>query len=147
MKELIILIKAQITLGKQLISLNVMQKQCLMEQNITQSVAVTLQTEQIMHQFTALENKKQQFLQNMGMDIALQVNMDKTIIDFKKRLHEIVIELKEQNKKNKFLLKKNVEFINFNINVMSRTVADPLYAAKGSNNSISGRNKIFDQTI
>lgn len=83
----------------------------------------------------------------MGMDIALQVNMDKTIIDFKKRLHEIVIELKEQNKKNKFLLKKNVEFINFNINVMSRTVADPLYAAKGSNNSISGRNKIFDQTI
>jgi len=30
---------------------------------------------------------------------------------------------------------------------MSRTVADPLYAAKGSNNSISGRNKIFDQTI
>jgi len=44
-------------------------------------------------------------------------------------------------------LKKNIEFIDFNINVMSRTVADPLYAAKGASSSISGRNKIFDQTI
>jgi flagellar biosynthesis/type III secretory pathway chaperone len=147
MKEISILIKAQITLGKQLISLNAMQKQYLIERNTKQSSAVTLQTEQIMHKLAALENKKQQFLQNIGAAAGLQINTDQSILDLKRQFQEIVVELKEQNTKNKILLKKNVEFIDFNINVMSRTVADPLYAAKGANNSILGRNKIFDQTI
>lgn len=147
MKEFSIIIKAQITLGKQLIALNAMQKQCLIEQNTKQSAAVTLQTEQIMHQIVALESKKQQLLQGLGTTAGLQITADKSITELEKKLQDIVFELKEQNTKNKFLLKKNIEFIDFNINVMSRTVADPLYAAKGASSSISGRNKIFDQTI
>ena len=147
MKEFCIIIKAQITLGKQLIALNSMQKQCLIEQNTKQSAAVTQQTEQIMHQIVALESKKQQFLQSLGTTAGLQITADKSITGLEKKLQDIVLEIKEQNKKNKFLLKKNIEFIDFNINVMNRTVADPLYAAKGASSSISGRNKIFDQTI
>jgi flagellar biosynthesis/type III secretory pathway chaperone len=147
MKEFCIIIKAQITLGKQLISLNTMQKQCLIEQNTKQSTAVTLQTEQIMHQIVALESKKQQFLQSLGTTAGFQINVDQSITELEKKFQDIVFELKEQNKRNKFLLKKNMEFIDFNINVMSRTVADPLYAAKGASTSILGRNKIFDQTI
>jgi flagellar biosynthesis/type III secretory pathway chaperone len=59
----------------------------------------------------------------------------------------IVLELKEKNAKNSRLLHKTIEFINFNINIISQTVADTTYAPKGASSAAVRKKKMFDQII
>jgi flagellar biosynthesis/type III secretory pathway chaperone len=145
------MLKAQITLGRQLLSFSDLQKQYLLAGDAQNSADVTMKTEQIINKFSLLERKKQKLLQDHS-ECAINVNQNSmtpedTVSQLEQRLRMIVLELKEKNAKNSSLLHKTIEFINFNINIMSQTVADTTYAPKGASNAAVRKKKMFDQTI
>lgn len=151
MTELIIMLKAQITLGRQLLSFGDLQKQYLLAGDAQNSADVTMKTEQIINQFSLLERKKQKLLQDHS-GCAINVNQNSmtsedTVSQLEQRLRMIVLELKEKNAKNSSLLHKTIEFINFNINIISQTVADTTYAPKGASSAAVCKKKMFDQII
>ncbi|SEJ88218.1 FlgN protein [Propionispira arboris] len=151
MTELIIMLKAQITLGQQLLSFGDLQKQYLLAGDAKNSADVTMKTEQIINKFSLLERKKQKLLQDHSEN-TINVNQNSmmsedTVSQLEQRLRMIVLELKEKNAKNSSLLHKTIEFINFNINIISQTVADTTYAPKGTSGAAVCKKKMFDQII
>lgn len=151
MTELIVMLKAQITLGRQLLSFGDLQKQYLLAGDAQNSADVTMKTEQIINQFSLLERKKQKLLQDHSEN-TINVNQNSmtsedTVSQLEQRLRMIVLELKEKNAKNSSLLHKTLEFINFNINIISQTVADTTYAPKGASSAAVRKKKMFDQII
>jgi len=149
--ELIILLKAQITLGRQLLSFSDLQKQYLLAGDATNSAELTMKTEQIINKFSLLERKKQKLLQDY-LECVINAEQGSTVEEdsvsqLEQRLRMVVFELKEKNAKNSSLLHKTIEFINFNINIISQTVADTTYAPKGASSAAVRKRKMFDQTI
>ena len=151
MTELIIMLKAQITLGRQLLSFSDLQKQYLLAGDAKNSAELTMKTEQIINQFSLLERKKQKLLQDHSECVTSveqnSVTAEDSVRQLEQRLRMIVLELKEKNAKNSSLLHKTIEFINFNINIISQTVADTTYAPKGASSAAVRKKKMFDQTI
>ena len=149
--ELIILLKAQITLGRQLLSFSDLQKQYLLAGDAKNSAELTMKTEQLINKFSLLERKKQKLLQDY-LESVINAEQDSTVEEdsvsqLEQRLRMVVFELKEKNAKNSSLLHKTIEFINFNINIISQTVADTTYAPKGASSAAVRKRKMFDQTI
>lgn len=151
MTELIVMLKAQITLGRQLLSFSDLQKQYLLAGDAKNSAELTMKTEQIINQFSLLERKKQKLLQDHSECVTSveqnSVTAEDSVRQLEQRLRMIVLELKEKNAKNSSLLHKTIEFINFNINIISQTVADTTYAPKGASSAAVRKKKMFDQTI
>ena len=151
MTELIVMLKAQITLGRQLLSFSDLQKQYLLAGDAKNSAELTMKTEQIINQFSLLERKKQKLLQDRSECVTSveqnSVTAEDSVRQLEQRLRMIVLELKEKNAKNSSLLHKTIEFINFNINIISQTVADTTYAPKGASSAAVRKKKMFDQTI
>jgi len=149
--ELIVMLKAQITLGRQLLSFSDLQKQYLLAGDAKNSAELTMKTEQIINQFSLLERKKQKLLQDHSECVTSveqnSVTAEDSVRQLEQRLRMIVLELKEKNAKNSSLLHKTIEFINFNINIISQTVADTTYAPKGASSAAVRKKKMFDQTI
>lgn len=151
MTELIVMLKAQITLGRQLLSFSDLQKQYLLAGDGKNSAELTMKTEQVINKFSLLERKKQKLLQDY-LECVINVEQNSTLEEdtvsqLEQRLRMIVLDLKEKNAENSSLLHKIIEFINFNINIMSQTVADTTYAPKGASSAAVRKKKMFDQTI
>lgn len=162
-QELLMLIKAQVTLLNQLLDLARKQRGCLLDHGIEQNREIIKQQENIFSKLAQLEKKKE----NVYVQIRTQKCVDGiarkddllSMIDFApineqqilfaqvKQLHEVMKKLRIMNQDNKKLVDNEMRFIDFNINIMTQTTADDIYAPRGQNGSVISKKKMFDQSI
>lgn len=158
--ELILLLKAQSTLCAQLIELNERQKKSLLEKSLEEMRAIVQQQESLFGKFSKLEDKKQLFLQKKQMeysDVKLAVAEDcaalvkeperENLLTCAKELEERLKMLKTSNQEVQKLLDNAMRFIDFNVNIITQTTADDIYAPQGQSGSVISKKKMFDQSI
>lgn len=162
MKQLIIILKAQITLYTQLVELSKSQTQNLVVGAADQVQAITKKTEKIIKQLSELESKRQNIIDTFMITYKIngkvtleefieRIQLDSSnktvILNLTSELEKIADELKFYIHQNKMLLKKAVQFIDFNMNLITSTAAGTTYAPKGQEGNAISKRKMFDQTI
>jgi flagellar biosynthesis/type III secretory pathway chaperone len=162
MEQLGIILKEQITLYKQLLELSKLQTQKLVIGAAEQVQAITKETEKIIKELSQLESKHQNIINTFMMTYkingkvtlteileAAQLDSNKkiAILNLSSELEKIADELKSYTYQNQILLKKAMQFIDFNMNLITSTVAGATYAPKGQEGNAISKRKMFDQTI
>jgi flagellar biosynthesis/type III secretory pathway chaperone len=162
MKQLIIILKAQITLYTQLVELSKSQTQNLVVGAADQAQVITEKTEKIIKQLSELESKRQNIIDTFMITYKIngkveleefveRIQLDsgnKTVIlDLIFELEKIAEKLKFCIHQNKILLQKAMQFIDFNMNLLTSTTAGVTYAPKGQDGNVISKKKIFDQSI
>lgn len=160
--ELSMLLKAQNTLCRQLIVLGRQQEECMLQGLSQQLREVMKMQESTFSKFVQIETKKQRLLQEQSKISGVDFDEERTIAEIlsvapKREQEEMMAhreqfiqsmqELKNINQQNRTLLDNEVQFIDFNINIMTQTTADDIYAPQGQNGSVISKKKMFDQTI
>ncbi|MDU4959238.1 MAG: flagellar protein FlgN [Sporomusaceae bacterium] len=62
-------------------------------------------------------------------------------------LTAVIAELAPLNKTNAELIRQSLNYVNFNLNILTQTVADPNYAAKGGDQSAPRSKSLIDAKI
>lgn len=160
--ELIMLLKAQHTLCRQLIALGRQQKEYML-QGLSQQLREVMKTqESTFSKFVQIETKKQRILQEQSKSSGFDFDEERALAEIlrlapqkeqaammaqREQLRQSMQELKNISNQNRTLLDNEVKFIDFNINMMTQTTADDIYAPQGQNGSVISKKKMFDQTI
>lgn len=160
MEQLSMLLKAQITLYQQLLELSKSQGQELVDGKAIKVQKITNEIEEIMKKLVLLNNKQQAVIVAIRQQhkISDNVNLVRLIklinlkskdflLDLIYELEKIADELKLYIGQNKILLTRAMQFIDFNINVITSTTASDTYAPRGQEGSANSKKKIFDQSI
>ena len=160
MEQLGMILKEQITLSEQLLELSKLQTQELVVGNAMEVQKIAQKIEIIMKQFLLLENKRQTTINEIRQQykISDNVNLVKLIellnpkskdllLDLIRSLEQVLDELRFYIQQNKILTKKAMNFINFNINVITSTSTSTTYAPRGQEGSAIRKKKMFDQSI
>lgn len=153
-------IEEQAELYHDLLTLAKKKHEALKKANVTFVQRITKQEESFITKISLVENKKQSYIKQIKAQHNIHANLYLVkIIDMVNapnkevlfsaidKLNAIIIELKIYTKKNQQLLHKEMQFVDFNINVMTNTVAGDTYAAKGQENGATRKRKMFDETI
>lgn len=162
MKQLIIILKAQIALYTQLVELSKSQTQNLVIGAADQVQSITKEAEKTIKQLLQLESKRQDIIDTMMITykingkvtiteliekIQLDSNSKTVILNLISELEKIAEELKFYIHQNKILLQNAMQFIDFNMNLMTSTAAGATYAPKGQDGNAISKKRMFDQSI
>ncbi|WP_110955271.1 flagellar protein FlgN [Anaerosinus massiliensis] len=162
MKQLTVILKMQSTLYGQLLQLSKQQTEKLVANDAIEVQKAAKEIEKIMQQLSKLEIQRQESITacraayKMSENLTLRQLIEKIpnhtedkenavhlVID----LEEKTAELKEYINQNKILLEKAMQFIDFNVNLITSTSAGTTYAAKGQEGTAVSKRKMFDQSI
>lgn len=160
MEQLNTLLKAQITIYQQLLNLSKLQVQELVLGNAVKVQGITAKSEELMKRLFVLDTERQAVVDEILQKYKIHdnVNLVKLIemVDLKSKnslldliydLEKIADELKMYIEQNKILLAKAMQFIDFNINVITSTTASDTYAPQGQERNAIRKKKMFDQSI
>lgn len=160
MQQLSMILKAQITLYNQLLELNKAQSKEVAAGNAVKVQEITKEIEKIMKQLVLLDTKRQavisEIMQQFKINDCVNVvelieltdsELKDSLFNLIYELEKIADELKMYIERNKILLKKAMQFIDFNINVITSTTAGDIYAPQGQESSVTSKKKMFDQSI
>ncbi|MBP2630545.1 MAG: hypothetical protein H6Q70_1173 [Firmicutes bacterium] len=163
MEQLIIILKEQITLCEQLLDLSKSQSQELVNGNAIKVKKITNAISEKMKRLFLLDHRRQVVVE--GIKQAHSINdpvslvrliesiesIDSTVkvslLDLISALGKVADELKAYIQQNKLLLAKAMQFIDFNINVITSTTASDTYAPQGQEGCVTSKKKMFDQSI
>ncbi len=160
MEQLSIILKEQITICEQLLALSKSQSQELVIGNAIKVKKITKAISEKMKQLFLLNHKRQAAIdgikQNYEINDSVTLvklvelvdsNVKESLLDLINDLGKVVDELKAYIQQNKLLLAKAMQFIDFNINLITSTVASDTYEPKGQEGSGISKRKMFDQSI
>lgn len=158
--ELAMLLKAQITLCDQLLSLGERQRQCLIAGDRKEVVELSKREDGIVRKFLTIENKKQSLLVMLGRKLRAENGAklsellrladreaQKGLVPLAEKLSRMANELRLLAQRNQRLLNKMMEYVSFNVNLMAGATADDIYAPGAQNGSVTVKKKIFDQSV
>jgi len=160
MEQLSVVLKAQISLYKELLELSKSQVQELVIGNAIKVQEITTKSEEVMKKLMLLDTKRQIIIDGIAQKYKIHNNINLVrlieLLDLKSKdilldliyaLEQIIDELKLYIEQNKILLTKAMQFIDFNINVITSTTASDTYAPQGQERNATTKKKIFDQSI
>lgn len=158
--ELAMLLRAQITLCDQLLSLGERQRQCLIAGDRKEVVELAKREDGIIRKFLTIENKKQSLLVVLGKKLRAEHGVTLSgllsladrevrngLIPLAENLSRMANELRFFAQRNQRLLNKMMEFVAFNVNLMAGATADDIYAPGAQNGFVTVKKKIFDQSV
>jgi flagellar biosynthesis/type III secretory pathway chaperone len=160
MEQLSVVLKAQIALYKELLALSKSQVQELMIGNAIKVQEITTKSEELMKKLLLLDNERQNVIDDIMQKYKMHDNVNLVgliqLFDIKSKnfllnlvydLEQITDELKLYIEQNKILLAKAMQFVDFNINVITSTTASDTYAPQGQECNAVRKKKMFDQSI
>lgn len=140
---LIMLVKAQLTLCRQLTELGERQREYILH-NLCREMAETVkEQESAFRTFLQIEEKKRLLAKEGGAPAA----EEDALRLLEEKLRQGMLRLCQINRANEKLVTNEMKFIDFNINIMTQTTADDIYAPQGQGGSVISKKKMFDQTI
>lgn len=115
---------------------------------------ITRREEELILEITQWEKKREELLNSWGLDKNTPLNQiisnipaedKKELEEIKEELFKILKEIKERNELNNVLIRDSLEYIDFNINLLSNA-KDPGTYGKGNKNS-NVNQSIFDKKV
>ena len=155
MKEIIEILRQQLILCGRILAISQKQQKHLVEHAAAASRAVAAEMEPLLVSLQKSEANKDALLKKIsGHDIAAFIRRQPKSMerDMAQRLLEklqaVMAELKALNGHNQELLKRNMQYIDFNINVMTQAAAGTTYEATGGQPAQPDAGvKMFDTNI
>lgn len=163
MEQLGIILKEQITICEQLLALSKSQSQELVIGNAIKVKKITKVISEKMKQLFLLNHKRQAVIDGIKQTYKINDsvtlvklvelvelvdgNAKESLLDLVGDLGKVAEELKAYIRQNKLLLAKAMQFIDFNINLITSTMASDTYAPKGQEGNGISKRKMFDQSI
>ena len=156
MEEIIGILRAQLVLCKELLKLTEQQRIYLLERDQRGLTAIVSKEEDYMGKISLFERKKSKIFSDCQVEhisefIDRAESSDAAVMVRRlvRQLDEILGQLKEKNQRNQAILQKNIDFIDFSVNVITQTAAEPVYGKKIDPLSpgVVSQKKMFDQNI
>lgn len=156
MEEMIGILRAQLVLCRELLKLAEQQRVCLLNRDQKALAAVVFKEEDYMGKISLFERKKKKIFSSCRVYHISEFIDQAEATDASVMLRRLVIQtdgvlrqLKERNLRNQEILQKNIDFIDFSVNVITQTAAEPVYARKNEASSagVVSQKKMFDQNI
>lgn len=129
------------------------KKTDLIINNKIQDLEKTIKTEEsLINRMGLLEEERERLLDTWGVAVDTPISdviekipgNSENLVDIKDKLHSVMEELYLRNRLNDDLIRENLDWIEFNINLITNIYPHPSY---GKNNTKSGGNSIFDRKV
>ena len=155
MQELIHIIRQQLVLCLRLLELTQEQCNALVNTAAPAVQRLTKEIEAVVIDLNRLEKKRREFLQkNDGKDAAAWVDSQpeglekKMAVQLLAKQAGLLQKLKEASGNNLQYLNKNIEYIDYNVNVMTRTAAGVTYGTPGDSGGMPVQgSKMFEANV
>lgn len=124
----------------------------IVENKVEDLEKLTKLEEALINQIGQLEETRQNLLDTWGLSINISIDeiIEKlpedtsNLINLKNQIKDSMIKLSERNKINSSLIQENLDWIDFNMNLMTSTHVDPGY---GKENIKTSKNSLFDRKV
>ena len=155
MKEIIEILRQQLILCGRILEISQKQQQNLVKHAAAASGAAAAEMEPLLVSLQKSEAAKIQLLRTLGIrDLSEAIAKQPTsrekemALRLLEKLQQVMKGLKELNGHNQELLKRNMQYIDFNINVITQATAGTTYGASGGQPAQpDGGMKMFDTNI
>ena len=153
-EELMEILKEEVDLLKTIKELAYQKTEIIINSKIEELSKISEEEEKIVDKMAGLEKKRLVLLDTWGVDkkITLSEIIEKVpednrdLIEIWEELTLLLIDIKDKNNLNNELLKDNLEWLDFNINLLTQTLSPNTYDGKKSKANLSNKN-FFDRKV
>lgn len=154
MEELVLVLKKELDVLKDLKELTFEKTDLIINNQIKELEATTKKEEDLINQVALLEEEREKLLDTWGVgpdtpisNIIERVPGDKGDLPLiKDEMHHVMEELFLRNKLNRDLIEENLQWIDFNINLISNMQVQPSYGKDTKDSKVPGKS-IFDRKV
>lgn len=151
-EELEVILEKELTVLIGLKDLSFIKTDMIINNHIRDLEKTTKEEEALINKMALLEEERERLLHTWGLAIDTTISNvierlpeDNTkLIGIKDNMHEVMSELALRNKLNNDLINENLDWIDFNINLLTSAHMGPGY---GKENKKAGVNSIFDRKV
>lgn len=155
MDEAVRLLRAQILLSNKCLErIKALKKVLQAENNGADIVTVVQSLEPALLELTKLEKNKRDFLKRQGAKdmrtVISRLTPDESweiLVHLYHRTQEFEVSLKQELANTSLLLERGKEFVDYHINIMTRTVASDIYTQAAAESESRRGVKMFDSSI
>ena len=154
MEELVLVLKKELDVLKDLKELTFEKTDLIISNQIRELEATTKKEEDLINQVALLEEEREKLLDTWGVgpdtpisNIIERIPGDKGDLPLiKDEMHHVMEELFLRNKLNRDLIEENLQWIDFNINLISNMQVQPSYGKDTKDSKVPGKS-IFDRKV
>ena len=154
MEELVLVLKKELDVLKDLKELTFEKTDLIINNQIKELEATTKKEEDLINQVALLEEEREKLLDTWGVgpDTPISSIIERIpgekgdLPHIKYEMHHIMEELYLRNQLNRDLIEENLQWIDFNINLISNMQVQPGYGKDNKDNKIPGKS-IFDRKV
>lgn len=154
MKDIIRILRQQLVLCQQLNSIVHQQRELLKGHGAADTSGFAKKMEPLLLELGKLDKQqKQQLAQSSASTMAELLGRQPASVErslaeqLLEKLQRIMQDTREEGRKNDVLLRRNMEFIDYTINVLNQTTTDAAYAPPGAAAQAVRPRKMFDASI
>ncbi|WP_312668447.1 flagellar protein FlgN [Tissierella praeacuta] len=151
-EELILVLEKEMNVLVELKELSFKKTDIIVDNLINDLEELTRKEEILINKIGILEEEREKLLDTWGLAINTPISSiveklpedNEELIAITDKMHNIVEELSFRNKLNNDIIKENLDWIDFNMNLITSAHMEPGY---GDENKKSSRNNIFDRKV
>ncbi|WP_313757531.1 flagellar protein FlgN [Tissierella sp.] len=151
-EELLLVLEKEMNILVELKELSFRKTDIIVENLINDLEEITRKEEDLINEIGILEEEREKLLDTWGLAINTPISNiveklpegNEELVAIADKMHNIMEELSFRNKLNNDIIKENLDWIDFNMNLITSTHMEPGY---GNENKKSSRNNIFDRKV
>lgn len=151
-EELEMVMEKELTVLEELKALSFAKTDMIINNHIRDLEETTKKEETLINKMALLEGEREKLMDTWGVpvdttiyDVIERIPEDNSgLIHIRDKMKEVMEELSLRNKLNNDIIQENLDWIDFNMNLMTNAHIDPGY---GKDNKKSSGNSIFDRKV
>lgn len=151
-EELMLILEKEMNILVELKELSFRKTDIIIDNLINDLEELTRKEEILINKIGTLEEEREKLLDTWGLAVNTPISSiieklpedNEELIDITDKMHNIMEELSFRNKLNNDIIRENLDWIDFNINLITSAHMEPGY---GNESKKSSRNNIFDRKV
>ncbi|CAK7049979.1 flagellar export chaperone FlgN [Tissierella sp.] len=151
-EELEVVMEKELTVLTELKELSFKKADMIINNHMRELEETTKKEETLINEMALLEEEREKLLDTWGLAVNTPISNvieripedNNRLIYIRDKMKEVMAELSLRNKLNNDLIQDNLDWIDFNMNLITNTHIDPGY---GKENKKSSGNSIFDRKV
>ncbi|WP_312906918.1 flagellar protein FlgN [Tissierella praeacuta] len=151
-EELMLILEKEMNILVELKELSFRKTDIIVDNLINDLEELTRKEEILINKIGTLEEEREKLLDTWGLAVNTPISSiieklpedNEELIDITDKMHNIMEELSFRNKLNNDIIRENLDWIDFNMNLITSAHMEPGY---GNESKKSSRNNIFDRKV
>ncbi|MBU5255684.1 flagellar protein FlgN [Tissierella praeacuta] len=151
-EELMLILEKEMNILVELKELSFRKTDIIIDNLINDLEELTRKEEILINKIGTLEEEREKLLDTWGLAVNTPISSiieklpedNEELIDITDKMHNIMEELSFRNKLNNDIIRENLDWIDFNMNLITSAHMEPGY---GNESKKSSRNNIFDRKV